>query len=104
MGTHHVGLGRGQLGILVLGIHIRGSPQDRLADGHAEEVFPADLFQMRVLERLHGHHVNGAAAGIHFADDAMVAQTGRNWPVGQVRRFRIEIFLADHFLQVREPL
>src|SRR5580765_7967281 len=73
VGAHDVGLGSGQLGILVLGIHIGCRPQHRLADGHAEEVFPADLFQMGILEGAHGHHVNGAAAGIHFTDYAMVA-------------------------------
>ena len=102
--AHDVGLGRRQLGVLVLGIDVGGSPEHRLADGHAEEVFPADLFQMRILEGLHGHHVNGTAAGIHFADDAMVAQTGRDRPVRQVRNFRIQIFLSDHLLQFGEPL
>ena len=63
----------------MLGIHIGGGPQNRLTDGHAEEVFPTDLFQMRILEGVHGHHVNGAAAGIHFADQRMVTQTGRDW-------------------------
>ncbi len=104
MGAHDVGLGCGQFGILVLGVHVSGCPQNRLANGHAEEVFPAHLFQVRILESLHRHHMYGAAAGIHFADDAMVAQAGRDRPMGQVRGFRIEIFLADHFLQLGEPL
>ena len=82
MRAHDVRLGCGQFGVLVLGVDVRRSPEHRLADGHAEEVLPADLFQMRILEGLHGHHVNGAAAGIHFTDDAMVAQTGRDRPVG----------------------
>ena len=81
MRAHDVGLGRRQLRVLVLGVHVRGSPEDRLADGHAEKVFPTDLFQMRILESLHGHHVNGAAACIHFADDAVVAQAGRDRPM-----------------------
>ena len=59
---------------------------------------------MRILEGLHGHHVNRTATGIHLVDERVVAQTGRDRPVGQVRRFRIEIFLADHLLQFGEPL
>jgi hypothetical protein len=34
----------------------------------------------------------------------MVAQAGRDGPVGPVRHFRIQVFLANHFLQLREPL
>src|SRR6185436_1384174 len=78
---HDVRFGRRQLRILVLGIHIGGGPQNRLADGHTEEVFPTDLFQMRILEGLHGYHVYGAAASIDFTDYAMVAQTGWDRPM-----------------------
>src|SRR5262249_49706155 len=71
--AHDVGLGRPQLRVLIPGFHVRGGLEDRLPDGYAEKVFPTNLFQMRVLESSHGHHVNGAAACIHFTDDAVVA-------------------------------
>ena len=104
MRAHHVGLRRRELGVLVLRIDVGRRPQHRLADGHAEEVLPADLFEVRVLEGVHGHHVDGAAPGIHLADDAVVPEAGRDRPVRQVRALGIEILLADHLLQVGEPL
>ena len=104
MRTHDVGLGGGQFRVFVLRIDIGCRPQDGLADGHAEEVVPADLLEMRILEGFHGHHVDGPAPGIHLVDQRMVAQTGRDRPVGQVRSFRIQVLLADHFLQLGEPL
>ncbi len=101
--AHDIGFGRGELGILVFRIDVGRRPQHRLADGHAEEVVPADFFQMRILESFHRHHVDRSAPGIDLADEGMIAQTGGDGAMRAVRGLDVEIFLADHFLQLRPP-
>ena len=104
MRTHDVGLGGRQFRVFVLRIDIRCRPQYGLANGHAEEVVPADLLEMRILEGFHGHHVDGSAPRIDLVDQRMVTQTGRDRAVRQMRSFRIQVLLAHHFLQFGEPL
>ena len=78
MGTHDVGLGRGQLGIDFLRIDILRSPNDCLADRHPKKVLPADGLFVRILEGLPRHHPDRTAAGFDLLEERVVTQAGRN--------------------------
>ena len=88
MRPHDVGFGRRQLGVDLLGVDVLRGPYDRLADGHAEEVLPADGLLVGILERLLGHHADGAPAGLHLLEQRVIAQAGRH-------RMVIDV-IADH--------
>ena len=96
VGAHDVGLGGGELGHALLGVDVLRGPHHRLADGHAEEVLPADLLLVRVLEGLARLHVDGAAAGLHLLEHGVVAQARRH-------RLPVDV-VADHPLDLVVPL
>jgi hypothetical protein len=49
--AHDVGLGGDQLGRFFLGVDVLRGPDDGLADGHVEEILPADLLFLAGIDR-----------------------------------------------------
>ena len=70
-------------------------PHDRLSDGHAEEVLPADGLLVRIGESLLRHHADGAPAGRDLFDNGVVAQARRH-------RLAVDV-VAHHGLGVFVP-
>ncbi len=95
--AEQVGLGRHQLGVLLLGLDVLADPDAALADAHVEEVFPGlglevlDLLGRERFAQLGQRgdrvHVDRSVAVAHFLEHQVVAQARcrhRGLAVGRV--------------------
>ena len=81
VGAHYIRFGCSQLRIDVFGVNVLRCPDNRLADGHTEEIFPAYFFKMRILKGFLGNHVYRTTARFYFLNKGMVTQAGGRWVV-----------------------